>query len=140
MTDRPKKQPVKHGRAASSHDDDRPRGFQPQRMRRLWQDIDRARDGLGLSSSKEPQGAESWTMTGLLGRVADLANGVLRWVGAESLGEETCQDVERGSSKGTRSDEPTGDESMACALVERGVSILRQVPILGRFVSLVSPG
>jgi len=29
---------------------------------------------------------------------------------------------------------------MACALVERGVSILRQVPILGRFVSLVSPG
>jgi len=138
MTDRPKRRPAKRGRAAGSHDDDRPRGFQPQRMRRLWQDIDRARDGLGLGPGEEPPSPSSWTITGVLGRVTDLASGVLRWIGTEeSPREHSRRDVDRDSS--CKRDEPKGSDSPVCALVERSVGILRQVPILGRLVGLVSP-
>ncbi len=59
-------------RRAVSGEDDRPRGFEPDRMRRLWSDIDSARDNLGLG----PEAAESaapWSVAGVVGYVGELA-------------------------------------------------------------------
>jgi hypothetical protein len=59
-------------RRAAGGDDDRPRGFEPDRMRRLWSDIDQARDNLGLGSA--PADASTWSVLGLVGSAAGLAS------------------------------------------------------------------
>ena len=38
-------------RSRGMPDDDRPRGFQPQRMRHVWREVDAARDKLGLGDA-----------------------------------------------------------------------------------------
>ncbi|HEY2387049.1 MAG TPA: hypothetical protein VGK30_08820 [Candidatus Binatia bacterium] len=53
-------------------DDDRPRGFEPDRMRRLWDDIDQARDNLGLGPT--PPGSQAWSVFGIVGAAAGLAS------------------------------------------------------------------
>ncbi len=65
-------------------DDDRPRGYQPQRMRRLWSDIDHARDKLGLGRDADPAGS-SWGIEALIGCASEIVTsvqgmlGVLAW-------------------------------------------------------------
>ena len=63
-------------------DDDRPRGFEPDRMRRLWSDIDRSRDNLGLGT--QPIASSSpWSVGAVVGYAAGLAtdavDSVLGW-------------------------------------------------------------
>jgi hypothetical protein len=59
-------------RRATAGDDDRPRGFEPDRMRRLWSDIDQARDNLGLGPT--PTEPSTWSVLGLVGSAAGLAS------------------------------------------------------------------
>jgi hypothetical protein len=79
----PPRDDVHHGNGASNGaprrrprraaDDDRPRGFEPDRMRRLWSDIDSARDNLGLGPEAIVAAAPGWTVAGVVGRAATLA-------------------------------------------------------------------
>lgn len=62
----------------SRADDERPRGFQPDRMQRLWSDIDSARDNLGLGPATAE--SSSWSVGGAVGYAADLAAGAGAWV------------------------------------------------------------
>lgn len=64
--------PRKRRRVRTVQDDDRPRGFQPQRMRRLWNDIDRARDELGLGRAEPTPSAQPWSCAALLHCVTGL--------------------------------------------------------------------
>jgi hypothetical protein len=59
-------------------DDERPRGFHPDRMQRLWSDIDSARDNLGLGGAEV--GSASWSLGGALGYAAELVTGAGAWV------------------------------------------------------------
>ena len=58
-------------------DDDRPRGFHPDRMQRLWSDIDSARNRLGPGVAVE---SSSWSVAGAVGYAADLAASAGAWV------------------------------------------------------------
>jgi hypothetical protein len=60
-------------------EDDRPRGFEPDRMRRLWNDIDRSRDNLGLGPEAAAQ-PPSWTVGGVVSYAAELATGAVSTV------------------------------------------------------------
>lgn len=62
----------KRSRRAASVEDDRPRGFAPDRMRRLWSDIDQARDNLGLGPV--PPSASTWSVLGIVGSAAGIAS------------------------------------------------------------------
>ena len=62
-------------RRATMRDDERPRGFEPDRMRRLWSDIDRSRDNLGLGT--QPVAPSSWSVGGVVGRATELAVGAV---------------------------------------------------------------
>ena len=62
----------KRRRVRVPQDDDRPRGFQPQRMRRLWTDIDHARDKLGLGRALQAPSAQPWSLAALLRCAAEL--------------------------------------------------------------------
>ena len=62
-------------RPRSVSEDDRPRGYQPQRMQRLWNDIDHARDKLGLGRDADAAGA-GWGMAGLLGCAGEIVMSV----------------------------------------------------------------
>jgi hypothetical protein len=54
-------------------DDERPRGFEPDRMRRLWSDIDHARDNLGLGPEVAAADASSSGVAGVVGYAVGLA-------------------------------------------------------------------
>jgi hypothetical protein len=69
-------------RRAAAGDDDRPRGFEPDRMRRLWSDIDQARDNLGLGAA--PAETSTWSVLGLVGMASDTA-GALTSGAAETV-------------------------------------------------------
>jgi len=59
-------------RRATPREDDRPRGFEPDRMQRLWSDIDRSRDNLGLGP--EPVASpSSWSIGAVVRGAAELA-------------------------------------------------------------------
>jgi hypothetical protein len=58
-------------RRATTREDDRPRGFEPDRMQRLWSDIDRSRDNLGLGP--EAAAPSSWSVGGLMRYATELA-------------------------------------------------------------------
>jgi hypothetical protein len=60
------------GARGGAGEDDRPRGFEPDRMRRLWDDIDQARDNLGLGPT--PTATQDWSVLGLVGAAAGLAS------------------------------------------------------------------
>ncbi len=137
MSDRPKKPAARRGRTAGLHDDERPRGFQPQRMRRLWQDIDRARDGLGLGPGEEPPIPSLWSIAGVVGRLTELASGLLWWKEEEAPPAPSPRLADQPQAEPR--DEPTRGETGVCTLAEHGVDLLRQMPILGRLVALVSP-
>lgn len=63
-------------RRGTTGEDDRPRGFEPDRMRRLWSDIDHARDNLGLGPETAAPATE-WSVGGALGYAATLATDVV---------------------------------------------------------------
>ncbi len=63
-------------RRGGSGEDDRPRGFEPDRMRRLWGDIDHARDNLGLGPAADVAAAP-WNIAGTFGYAAALATDAL---------------------------------------------------------------
>jgi hypothetical protein len=93
--------------------DDRPRGFEAKRMRKLWDDIDHAKRKAGLTPSPAPAAtaAATWDVTAMLTRASALVGDVAAWVSANA---------------------PT-----ACAALASGAEALRAVPVVGRLVDLV---
>jgi hypothetical protein len=106
--------PRKRRRARAVQDDDRPRGFQPQRMRRLWTDIDQARDKLGLGRAEPSAPMQPWGLAALYHCVTALP--------ASAIG--FLWDLPR-----------TGPATVRTVL---GVAPwLRQIPIVGRLIALL---
>jgi hypothetical protein len=107
-------QPPKRRRVRVPPDDDRPRGFQPQRMRRLWNDIDQARDKLGLGRTSPASSAPPWSLAALLRCAAELPTSATGFIW-----------------------------DLACAVpatvhtVLGVVPWLRQAPIVGRLIALL---
>ena len=60
-------------------DDERSRGFHPDRMERLWSDIDSARDNLGLGPAAAVE-SSSWSVGGAVGYAADVAASASAWM------------------------------------------------------------
>ena len=87
-------------------------------MRRLWSDIDQARDSLGLGSS--PANGASWSMLGVMGDAAALATDA---AGALTAG---AVDALRGAL-GTLPD--------PLRLVGSAVPCVRRLPIVGGLFS-----
>ena len=92
--------------------DDRPRGYEAHRMRQLWRDIDESKHKAGLGTSPEPPPAASCDLTGVVERASALAGDALAWMSSAL--------------------------PAACALVESGAALLRDVPLLGRIATLWS--
>ena len=69
----------KRGRTRTPTDDDQPRGFQPTRMRRLWSDIDEARDRLGLGAA-EGEPVPSWDVATLIARALEVTRDATGWM------------------------------------------------------------
>jgi hypothetical protein len=94
-----------------SEPDDRPRGYEAQRMHQLWRDIDHAKHKAGLGAASEQSPTSSWCLADLIGRATALAGDAAAWV--------------------------TASAPAACTLVASGAAILRDVPLVGRIVALV---
>ncbi len=93
--------------------DDRPRGFETQRMRQLWRDIDESKHKAGLGGRPDSAPSAGWDVTGVVERATALAGDLFTWVSSAL--------------------------PAACSLVESGAALLRDVPLLGRIATLVSP-
>jgi hypothetical protein len=91
--------------------DDRPRGYEAQRMRRLWRDIDDAKDKAGIGRAAAESEAPGWGLGAMLEHATALATDAAAWVAATAPG--------------------------ACDLVTSGMELLRAVPLVGRLVELV---
>lgn len=91
--------------------DDRPRGYEAQRMRDLWRDIDQAKRKAGLARTPEPPPEPGWDLAGVLERATVLANEAVAWVASSA--------------------------PIALALVATGADLLRSIPLVGRVVDLV---
>ena len=66
-------------RARRNGDEERPRGFHPDRMQRLWSDIDSARDNLGLGRAAAVE-SPAWSLGGALVYASELVTGAGAWV------------------------------------------------------------
>jgi hypothetical protein len=115
----------KRRRGESRAEDERPRGYEPTRMRKVWADIDQARDKLGLG--QRVAGAEpSWSVEGLLGWAAGMVEEASARLGS-------APDWVRAAL----ADGHAQPASM-CATVARGcVGLMRRVPLVGQLVSLL---
>jgi hypothetical protein len=92
--------------------DDRPRGYEATRMRRLWHDIDHAKRKAGLGPAPAPPAAPSWDVTAMLERAVVLAGEVAAWMAANA--------------------------PAACAAALANASaLLRNVPVVGHLIELV---
>ncbi len=93
--------------------DDRPRGYEVTRMRKLWDDIDHAKRKAGLTPSPAPAATPgaTWDVAAMLARATALAGDVAAWVSANA---------------------PTASAALAS-----GAEVLRRVPLVGRLVDLV---
>jgi hypothetical protein len=83
-------------------------------MRQLWNDIDQARDKLGLGGAPEAASAPPWSMAALLRCAADLTNSATACI----------RNLSRAVS-------PTVDTVLGVA------PWLRQAPIVGRLIALL---
>ncbi len=63
-------------RRGGAPDDERPRGFEPDRMRRLWSDIDHARDHLGLGPDAAAA-STPWSVAGIVDYATDVVSGAV---------------------------------------------------------------
>lgn len=98
---------------ANVESDDRPRGYEATRMRRLWQDIDDAKHKAGLGPPALPQAAPAFDMAAVMALAAAIVGEATLWM--------------------------TANAPVAWALLTSGAELLRGLPIVGRLVDLV-PG
>ena len=94
--------------------DDRPRGYESQRMRQLWRDIDESKHKAGIGARAEPPPAPGWDLTGVVECATALAGDVVAWV--------------------------SSTVPSACAVIAGAAALLRDVPVLGRIAGLMSTG
>lgn len=93
--------------------DDRPNGYEAARMRALWRDIDQAKRKAGLGPAPEPSPPPGWDIAAVLERATALASDAASWM--------------------------TSNVPIALALLATGAELLRNVPVVGSIVGLVSP-
>lgn len=116
-------------------EDDRPRGFQPQRMRKLWHDVDRARGKLGLGgdtrakASRSRRRATSWA-----GFAVGIVAGATAWM----------IDLPRTAPAALRATITVAAKPLSgaraftpFALLATGAAWLRPVPVVGRLAAWV---
>jgi hypothetical protein len=144
MTERKRRRP----RTRRVADDDRPRGFEPGRMRTLWRDIDQARDSLGLGSESGGDAAPRWSLASALeAALALLAGAAVRLGRASGIaaGEGPRAHAGDGAaaagagSEGAPGADPEGapGAAPACALLARGARLLAALPVVGRVLALL---
>jgi len=137
MSDRPDERGSRRG----PRDDDRPHGFQPQRMRQIWEEIDRARDELGLGpgpGSEPPPSEPPWTLTGLVDRAGALAASVLGWIGAGPV--RPTVEANGAGGEGARERGAPAGPAPTCAPLAFGIDVLSRVPVVGRLVTFLGRG
>jgi hypothetical protein len=92
--------------------DDRPNGYEASRMRALWRDIDQAKRKAGLGPAADPPPPPGWDITTMIDRATALASDAAAWM--------------------------TSNVPIAVALLATGAELLRNVPVVGSIVGLVS--
>jgi hypothetical protein len=101
----------KSRKPTGTEQDDRPRGYETQRMRQLWRDIDESKHKAGLGAASEAPAPSAWDLVGIVERATALAGEAVVWISSTA--------------------------PAACALLAGGSALLRDVPVLGRLMALV---
>ena len=117
-------------RRGARREDDRPRGHHPQRMQRVWRDIDTARAKLGMGNGR-PAPAAAWSPAELARHAAEVVGAAGSWVG-ERAPARVLAAVPGMLVAGAR---------LPCAVIEGATARLRTLPLVGRLLApLVDDG
>jgi hypothetical protein len=126
-------------------DDERPRGFKPQRMRQLWDDIDDARDKLGLGAAATAA-PSTWSVSALVGRALEMTAGATNHALEVTAGVTTRAFTVTADATSRALEMTASATTWVAGLVPAGVQRrtcgrwLTRVPIVGRLLALVPGG